>query len=107
MKRNGSALRKKALPISMLTLCFALVPAVAFAAEGDGASTVEMVKYIAAASSMVVSAVAAAFAQAKIGVAAAGTIAEKPEAATMLIVLQALPEIIVLLGFVSALIISG
>ena len=56
---------------------------------------------------MAVSAAAAGFAQAKIGAAAAGTLAERPEAATMLIVLQVLPEIIVLLGFVTALIISG
>ncbi|MCL2654988.1 MAG: ATPase [Coriobacteriia bacterium] len=66
-----------------------------------------MAKYISAAGAMAVSAAIAGYAQARIGAAAAGTIAEKPEAATMLIVLQALPEIIVLLGFVSALIISG
>jgi V/A-type H+-transporting ATPase subunit K len=44
----------------------------------------------------------AGYAQARIGAAGAGTLAERPEAGTNLIVLQALPEVIVLLGFVIA-----
>ncbi|MBF4509600.1 MAG: ATPase [Aeromicrobium sp.] len=51
---------------------------------------------------MCVAAISAGYAQAKIGAAGAGTLAERPEAGTNLIVLQALPEIIVLLGFVIA-----
>jgi len=42
---------------------------------------------------------AAAYAQARIGTAGAGTIAEKPEAAGMIIALEALPELLVILGF--------
>lgn len=76
-------------------------------AEATVDSDVQIVKYISAAAAMGLSALAAGYAQAKIGTAAAGTLAEKPETATMLIVLQALPEIIVLLGFVTALIIAG
>ena len=68
---------------------------------------VQIAKYMGAAMAMAASALGAAYAQAKIGSAAAGTLAENPEAGAMLIVLQALPEIIVLLGFVSALIISS
>lgn len=43
-----------------------------------------------------------AFAQARIGTAGAGTIAEKPETAGMIIALEALPELMVVLGFVIA-----
>jgi len=76
--------------------------ATASAATGSSAAAA---KYIGAAAAMAVSALSAGYAQAKIGSAAAGTIAERPETATMLIVLQALPEIIVLLGFVTSLLI--
>lgn len=51
---------------------------------------------------MALSAMSAGYAQAKIGSAGAGTLAERPEAGTNLIVLQALPEIIALLGFAIA-----
>ncbi|MCL2503667.1 MAG: ATPase [Coriobacteriia bacterium] len=56
---------------------------------------------------MGLSALAAGYAQAKIGSAGAGALAERPELPIWIIVLQALPEIIVLLGFVSAIMING
>ncbi len=59
-------------------------------------------KAIAASVSIVFSAWATAYAQARIGTAGAGAIAEKPESAGMIVALQALPEIIVVLGFVVA-----
>ncbi len=83
-----------------------LSPAVALAAEevaGEWQSYVA--KAIGAGIAMAVSALAAGYAQAKIGSAGAGTLAERPEAAVWVIVLQALPEFIVLLGFVAALLI--
>lgn len=87
-------------------LGFALVPAVAFAQEATPAAgtawQAAVGKAMAAALAMSVSALSAGYAQAKIGSAGAGTLAERPEAATMVIVLQALPEVIVLLGFVIA-----
>lgn len=87
-----------------------VLPAVAFAQEAaaaEGAAAVVdwrvgVAKALSAGMAMSVSAFAAGYAQSKIGAAAAGTLAERPEAATYLIVLQALPEIIVLLGFVIA-----
>ncbi len=86
-----------------------MVPALALAEEGaEGAAQaavdpkVAMAKAIAAAVTMSVGAMSAAYAQARIGSAGAGTLAERPEVATYLIVLQALPEIIVLLAFVIA-----
>lgn len=48
------------------------------------------------------SALATSWAQAKIGSAGAGAIAEKPEVAGMIIALEALPELMVVLGFVVA-----
>lgn len=86
-----------------------VVPALAFAQAAEGAGTpvavdyrVDMARAIAAGTAMSVSALAAGYAQAKIGAAGAGTLAERPEVATNIIVLQALPEIIALLGFVIA-----
>jgi len=85
-----------------------IVPAIALAEEGaatTGAAPdwrAEVARYSAAGLSMCVAALSAGYAQAKIGAAGAGTLAERPEAGTNLIVLQALPEIIVLLGFVIA-----
>jgi V/A-type H+-transporting ATPase subunit K len=83
------------------------VPMVAFAAaEGEAAAPaawqVGAAKAIAAGIVMAFSALSAGYAQAKIGAAGAGTLAERPEVATNIIVLQALPEIIALLGFVIA-----
>jgi len=90
------------------------LPAIALAqaAEPTGAVAavawqVSVGKAMAAGLAMGLSALAAGYAQAKIGSAGAGTIAERPEAAIWIITLQALPEIIVLLGFVSAIMISG
>ncbi|MDI6843596.1 MAG: hypothetical protein QMC94_04270 [Anaerosomatales bacterium] len=85
-----------------------VVPAMALAAEGETAAPaaedpkVGIAKAAAAAVAMSVSAFSAAYAQARIGSAGAGTLAERPEVGTNIIVLQALPEIIVLLGFVIA-----
>jgi V/A-type H+/Na+-transporting ATPase subunit K len=101
---------KSKLAIRMFVATFLgvlLVPALAFAAEaapvaGAVAWQEGAAKALAAGMAMSVSALSAGYAQSKIGAAAAGTLAERPEAATYLIVLQALPEIIVLLGFVIA-----
>jgi V/A-type H+-transporting ATPase subunit K len=68
---------------------------------------VSAAKAIAAGLAMSVSALAAGYAQAKIGSAGAGTLAERPEVSIWVITLQALPEVIVLLGFVSAIMING
>ena len=83
------------------------VPAMAFAQEAAAArpqstGALGVAKALSAGMAMSVSAFSAGYAQSKIGAAGAGTLAERPEAATNLIVLQALPEVIVLLGFVIA-----
>jgi len=92
-----------------------MVPAMAIAQEAVKAQVldsqdawkVSAAKAFSAAIAMAISAFAAGYAQSKIGAAAAGTLAERPEAGTNLIVLQALPEVIVLLGFVIAFMINA
>lgn len=60
--------------------------------------------YIALAAALAVglSAGATAWAQSKIGAAGAGTLAEKPELSGTVIILVAIPETMVILGFVVA-----
>ena len=57
---------------------------------------------LAAALVIGLSAVATAWAQSKIGSAGAGTLAEKPELTGTIIILVAIPETMVILGFVVA-----
>jgi len=47
-----------------------------------------------------ITAIATAWAQSKIGAAGAGTLAEKPELTGTIIILVAIPETMVILGFV-------
>ena len=90
-----------------------LVPAMAFAEEAAADSGSRALAAFLSArpwrlvSRWAFSALAAGYAQAKIGSAGAGTLAERPEVSIWIITLQALPEVIVLLGFVSAILISG
>jgi V/A-type H+-transporting ATPase subunit K len=89
-----------------------LIPVIAFAQEAAPAVVekpwqVGAARAIAAGITMAFSTMSAGYAQGKIGSAGAGTLAERPEVATMIIVLQALPEIIVLLGFVIAFMIQA
>ena len=91
--------------VFLCTLALALIiPAVAFAANasiGDGMKT------IGASLAMGLSAIGAGWAQAKIGSAGQGTLAERPEERIFVITLTALPEVIVLLGFVMAILLNG
>jgi len=82
-----------------------MVPAMALAQETGGAeleTPAQIAKYAAAGASMCIAAMSAAYAQSKIGSAAAGTLAERPEVGMNMIIMMALPEVIVLLGFVIA-----
>ena len=56
----------------------------------------------AAALAIGLTAIATAWAQSRIGSAGAGTIAEKPEMSGTIIILLAIPETMVILGFVIA-----
>ncbi|HUU75539.1 MAG TPA: ATPase [Methanoregulaceae archaeon] len=59
-------------------------------------------KPIGAAIAFAFGAMGTAWAQSRIGTAGAGTIAEKPETASSIIILEAIPETLVILGFVVA-----
>lgn len=85
-----------------------LFPAVAMAAESAPAvvSIGAGVKTLGAALAMGMSAIGAGWAQAKIGSAGQGTLAERPEERVFVLVLTALPEVIALLGFVMAVMLS-
>jgi V/A-type H+-transporting ATPase subunit K len=60
---------------------------------------------LAAAAAIAVSAVATAWAQSRIGAAMAATLAEKPELTATAVILVAIPETMVILGFVVAVVI--
>lgn len=85
------------------------MPMVSLAEANEGAAAAETTKSegsqwkpFAAALAIIGTAMATAIAQMKIGGAGAGAIAERPETAAMFIVLVAIPETIVILGFVVA-----
>lgn len=59
-------------------------------------------RFIAAALAIGLSALGTAWAQARIGAAGAGVLAEKPDMLTSIFLLLALPETMVILGFVVA-----
>jgi V/A-type H+-transporting ATPase subunit K len=93
----------------LVTICFAAVPI--FAQEEPQQAAAQepkkrdiTVALIAAAAAIAVGlcALATAHAQARIGAAGAGTIAEKPESAGSIILMVAIPETMVILGFVVA-----
>lgn len=85
-----------------------VVPTAAFAegmTTGDGLAALG--KALAGALAMGLAALGAGIAQGRIGSAGQGTLAERPEERIWIITLTALPEIIVLLGFVMAILLSG
>lgn len=89
-----------------------IVPAMAFAQSGETSgktyeASVYIAKYAASAAAICVAAMSGAYAQSKIGSAAAGTLAERPEVAMNMVIMMVLPEIIVLLGFVIAFMINA
>ena len=99
--------------VSVMAVALVLTsPAIAFAAETtstvatSGNQWAFFGRALAASLAIGLAAIGAGVAQANIGAASAGTIAERPEAFTSVIVLTALPEIIVLLGFVMAFLIN-
>jgi ATP synthase subunit C. len=62
----------------------------------------EAARYLAAALAVGLGAIGTGWAQSRIGSAGAGAIAEKPEITGTILILVALPETMVILGFVVA-----
>ncbi len=77
------------------------------AAPAANNNSIVIWKALGAALAIGFAAFATALAQSKIGSAAAGAMAEKPEIGGVMIVLEALPETIIILGFVIAIMIVG
>lgn len=110
---------KKVLAIALLlavilpwtTVALASEPAATEAAANVAAAPaakdnmLTLYKALGAALAIGLAAFATAWAQSKIGSAASGALAEKPEVGGTMIVLEALPETIIILGFVIALLI--
>ena len=69
--------------------------------ESEG-SLADSIKYIAAALSVGLSAIATGIAQSRIGAAGMGSIVEKPETTGTVLICLAIPETMVILGFVVA-----
>ncbi len=65
----------------------------------------EGIRFLAAALAVGMSAIGTGWAQSRIGAAGAGTIAEKPESTGSVFILVAIPETMVILGFVIAVLI--
>ncbi len=97
------------LPLALNTAMVGVAEA-ADAKHGDAAEEEEKkpsgsdawAKPMAASIALLGGCIGTAMAQMKIGAAGAGAIAEKPETATMVIVMLAIPETIVILSFVVA-----
>lgn len=97
--------RKLSVEVALAAFAAALaVPAAAFAMTQPEAIATGA-KAIGAGMAIGIGAIGAGIAQGKIGAAGQGTLAERPEERIWVITLTALPEIIVLLGFVSAILI--
>jgi V/A-type H+-transporting ATPase subunit K len=62
----------------------------------------DAIKNLASALAIGLSGIGTAYAQSKIGAAAVGGIVEKPETFGLIVVIMALPELIVILGFAVA-----
>lgn len=96
---------KSFVPILILFIIVLLVPAaLCFANETapDEGNTADSIKYIAAALAVGLCAIATGIAQARIGAAGMGSIVEKPETTGIVIICLAIPETMVILGFVVA-----
>jgi len=88
--------------LSILVLTATLCYAEAAAPEEGGTSVGDSVKYIAAALAVGLSAIATGIAQSRIGAAGMGSIVEKPETVGIVLICLAIPETMVILGFVVA-----
>lgn len=105
---------KKLLAIALLTLVLMPLATLALAQDhgtpapaagtapqpAQSSKDIVIWKALGAALAIGFAAFATAWAQSKIGAAAAGAMAEKPEVGGLMIVLEALPETIIILGFV-------
>ena len=97
---------KRARGVVMIALVMVLLVAAAAAAQEAGAAKPAGANAgllgLAAAIAVGLGAIGTAWAQSRIGAAAAGAIAERPEMGGLMLVFLALPETMVILGFLVA-----
>ena len=105
--------QRRFLAFALLVL-LALAGGSLFAEEAEPAENAEKAERsglatgliaIAAALAIGLTAIATGIAQSRIGAAGAGTIAERPESSGTIIVMLAIPETMVILGFIVAVIV--
>jgi len=102
--------RLQKLVLALSTFVFLMLPAIALAQETAAAEPTGIGawgKPFGAALAIGLSAIGAGWAQSRIGSAGQATLAERPEERIFVLTLTALPEIIVLLGFVMAILIAN
>jgi len=98
LRRSVLILVTLSILVLTATICYAEA-----AAPKEGGTTVgDSVKYIAAALAVGLSAIATGIAQSRIGAAGMGSIVEKPETVGIVLICLAIPETMVILGFVVA-----
>ena len=88
--------------VLLLSAGFCFAQAEAPSGEEASNALADSIKYIAAAISVGLSAIATGIAQSRIGAAGMGAIVEKPETAGTVFICLAIPETMVILGFVVA-----
>lgn len=104
VKRAGVAMIV-ALVVTLLVAASALAAPEETAAKASAASAGLL--GLAAAIAVGLGAVGTAWAQSRIGAAAAGAIAERPEMGGLMLIFLALPETMVILGFLVAFFVIG
>jgi V/A-type H+-transporting ATPase subunit K len=100
-------MRRKTAVVILAVVLITLVGAVAATAQADGGQTAQAAQAPARVKgdlAIGLIALGTGIAQSRIGAAGAGTIAEKPESIGAVILLIAIPETMVILGFVIAII---
>ena len=95
------------MAVLMLTLAVAGVAYAEEAQAGQQAGASAGMLGLAAAIAVGLGAIGTAWAQSRIGAAAAGAIAERPEMGGLMLVFLALPETMVILGFLVAFFLIG
>ena len=100
----------KTVQKTLAVLAFILVAGLAFAQEGGGgggASLGDGLLAIGAALAIGLGAIGVGIAQASIGSAGAGTLAERPEAFGQILIYLVIPETLIIFGFVIAFFLNG
>lgn len=110
MNTRGVSRLKGALVMMAVLMITLAVAGVAYAEEaqaGQAAGASAGMLGLAAAIAVGLGAIGTAWAQSRIGAAAAGAIAERPEMGGLMLVFLALPETMVILGFLVAFFLIG